>query len=194
MQERRIITRVLDKSDAPAGNPPAIVLIDPKYAHNVGMVVRLASCYGLSQVWFTGERVSLDISYRRRLPREERMKGYGEVEIINYDYPFEQFAGAVPVAVEVRQRSEPLHSFEHPPNAVYVFGPEDGSVSKPHLNHCHRFVVIPTKHCLNLATAVATILWDRQYKGWLSGEAGDTVTPGEYEGRGLVELPDDVVW
>jgi tRNA C32,U32 (ribose-2'-O)-methylase TrmJ len=60
------------------------VLIDPKYAHNVGMVVRLASCYGLSQVWFTGERVSLDISTKRRLPREERMKGYSDVEIINY--------------------------------------------------------------------------------------------------------------
>ena len=194
MQGRRIITKVLDKSDAPLGRPPAVVLIDPKYAHNVGMVVRLASCYGLSQVWFTGERVSLDIAYRRRLPREERMKGYADVEIINYDYPFEQFEDAVPVAVEVRKTSEPLHAFEHPPNAVYVFGPEDGSVAKPHISHCHRFVVIPTKHCLNLATAVATVLWDRQYKGWLNGEAEEPSTPGEFEGRGLVEIPDDIVW
>ncbi|HEX8473535.1 MAG TPA: TrmH family RNA methyltransferase [Pyrinomonadaceae bacterium] len=176
------------------GRPPAIVLIDPKYAHNVGMVVRLASCYGLGQVWFTGERVSLDISFRKRLPREERMKGYADVEIINYDYPFEQFADVVPVAVEVRKGSESLHGFEHPPNAVYVFGPEDGSVSKPHISHCHRFVVIPTKHCLNLATAVATVLWDRQYKGWLSGNSEDISTPGEFEGRGLVEFPDDIVW
>lgn len=176
------------------GRPPAIVLMDPKYAHNVGMVVRLASCYGLGQVWFTGERVSLDISFRKRIPREERMKGYADVEIINYDYPFEQFADVVPVAVEVRKNSEPLHSFEHPQNAVYVFGPEDGSVSKPHLNHCHRFVVIPTKHCLNLATAVATMLWDRQYKEWMNGSQQGTTTPGEYEGRGLVEFPDDIVW
>ncbi len=194
MEERRVIKRILDGRDAPSGRTPAIVLIDPKYAHNVGMVVRLASCYGVGQVWFTGERVSLDIAYRRRLPREERMKGYADVEIINYDYPFEQFANAVPVAVEVRKQSEPLHSFEHPQNALYVFGPEDGSVSKPHINHCHRFVVIPTKHCLNLATAVATMLWDRQYKSWLGGEAGELVTPGEYEGRGLMEIPDDVVW
>ncbi len=194
MQERRIITKVLDKSEAPIGCPPAIVLIDPKYAHNVGMVVRLASCYGLGQVWFTGERVSLDISARRRLPREERMKGYADVDIINCDYPFEQFADAVPVAVEVRKTSEPLHSFEHPQNAVYVFGPEDASIAKPHISHCHRFVVIPTKHCLNLATAVATILWDRQYKGWLGGEQSDMITPGEFEGRGLVEIPDDIVW
>ncbi len=194
MQERRSIRRVLNKEDAPLGRSPAIILIDPKYAHNVGMVVRLASCYGLRQVWFTGERVSLDIAYRRRLPREERMKGYADVEIINYDYPFEQFADAVPVAVEVRKTSEPLHGFEHPPNALYVFGPEDGSVSKPHISHCHRFVVIPTRHALNLATAVATVLWDRQYKGWLGGESSELVTPGEFEGRGLVEIPDDIVW
>lgn len=194
MQERRVIRKIVDGSEAPAGRSPAIVLIDPKYAHNVGMVVRLASCYGFRQVWFTGERVSLDISFRKRLPREERMKGYADVEIINYDYPFEQFAAATPVAVEVRKGSEPLHAFEHPQNAVYVFGPEDGSVSKPHISHCHRFVVIPTRHALNLATAVATVLWDRQYKGWLGGDGEHPQTPGEFEARGLVEFPDDIVW
>jgi tRNA(Leu) C34 or U34 (ribose-2'-O)-methylase TrmL len=194
MQERRVIRKIVDRSEAPAGRSPAVVLIDPKYAHNVGMVVRLASCYGFRQVWFTGERVSLDISFKKRLPREERMKGYADVEIINYDYPFEQFKDVVPVAVEVRKGSEPLHAFEHPENAVYVFGPEDGSVAKPHISHCHRFVVIPTRHALNLATAVATVLWDRQYKAWLGGGDGDLVTPGEFEARGLVEFPDDIVW
>ncbi len=32
------------------------------------------------------------------------------------------------------------------------------------LAQCHRFVVIPTRHCLNLATAVSTVLWDRATK------------------------------
>jgi tRNA(Leu) C34 or U34 (ribose-2'-O)-methylase TrmL len=194
MQERRVIRKIVDGSEAPAGRSPAVVLIDPKYAHNVGMVVRLASCYGFRQVWFTGERVSLDISFRKRLPREERMKGYADVEIINCDYPFEQFKDVVPVAVEVRKGSEPLHAFDHPQDAVYVFGPEDGSVSKPHISHCHRFVVIPTRHALNLATAVATVLWDRQYKTWLGGDGEHLQTPGEFEARGLVEFPDDIVW
>jgi len=194
MQNKRIIKKIVNRSEAPIGRTPAIVLIDPKFVHNVSMVVRLASCYGLRQVWFTGERISLELAPSKRLPREERMKGYTDIEIINYDYPFEQFADAVPVAVEVRKKSEPLHGFEHPPNAVYVFGPEDGSVLKPHINHCHRFVVIPTKHCLNLATAVATILWDRQNKAWLSGETYGFTTPGELEGRGFVEIPEDVVW
>lgn len=194
MQTRQVITKIVNKAAAPVGQSPSIVLLDPKYGHNVGMVVRLASCYGLDQVWFTGERVSLDLSTKKRLPREERMKGYAEVEIINYDYPFEQFENATPVAVEVRDRSEPLHTFEHPDNAVYVFGPEDGSIQKSQLAQCHRFVVIPTRHCLNLATAVAIMLWDRQYKAWLGGKTEYLTTPGEFEARGLIETPDDLIY
>lgn len=192
MQERPSITRVSGRGPAPAGRAPAVILADPKYAHNVGMVIRLASCYGVGQVWYTGGRVALDISPRKRLPREERMKGYADVEVINCDYPFAQFADATPVAVEVREKAEPLHGFEHPENALYVFGPEDGSIGKALLSHCHRFVVIPTRHCLNLATAVATVLWDRQYKGWLNGTLGALPTPGAFEGRGPLELPHDI--
>jgi tRNA(Leu) C34 or U34 (ribose-2'-O)-methylase TrmL len=137
-----VASAVWGRKAAPHGVAPAVVLIDPKYPHNVGMTVRLASCYGLRQVWFTGHRVSLNPARGERLPREERMKGYRDVEMIHYEHPFDQFpAGAVPVAVEVRAGSEPLHGFEHPDDAVYVFGPEDGSIPKPLLAHCHRFVV-----------------------------------------------------
>jgi tRNA(Leu) C34 or U34 (ribose-2'-O)-methylase TrmL len=181
---------------APAhGETPAIALANPKYPHNVGMVVRLASCYGLRQVWFTGDRVSLNPVRGERLPREERMKGYKDVQMIHYEQFFDQFpADTVPVAVEVRANSEPLHSFEHPENALYLFGPEDGSIPPALLPHCHRFLVIPTRHCLNLATAVATVLWDREYKRWLAGKVEMPVTPGEYEGRGLSATPEDLVF
>lgn len=183
------------KRARPHGEVPAIALVDPKYPQNVGMVVRLASCYGLRQVWFTGDRVSLDLARGERLPREERMKGYRDVEMIHYEHFFDQFpAGTVPVAVEVRAGSEPLHTFEHPENALYVFGPEDGSIPKALVAHCHRFVVIPTRHCLNLATAVATVLWDHEYKRCLAGKIDAPVTPGEYEHRGIVEAPADLVY
>src|SRR5262249_8871849 len=188
-----IQTAIWGKNAAPRGETPAIALVEPKYPHNVGMVVRLASCYGLRQVWFTGSRVSLNPARGERLPREERMKGYKDVQMIHHDYFFDQFpADAVPVAVEVRANAEPLHAFEHPDNALYVFGPEDGAVPKVYLGHCHRFLVIPTRHCLNLATAVATVLWDREYKRWLGGKIEAPVPPGEHEQRGLVEAPHDL--
>lgn len=184
------------EAKAPAlGEAPAVALVDPKYPHNVGMVVRLASCYGLRQVWFTGDRVSLSTYRGERLPREERMKGYRDVQMIHVENFLDRFpAGTVPVAVEVRAKSEPLHTFEHPEKALYVFGPEDGSIPAALLPRCHRFVVIPTRHCLNLATAVATVLWDRQYKRWLSGAADALTTPGDHEGRGFLATPDDIVY
>lgn len=158
---------VIGKNAAPAGTAPGIVLINPRFSHNVGMAVRLASCYGMGQLWFTGDRVRLELEKRARLPREERIKGWRDVQMLNYDRPLEQFPDdAIPVAVEVRPNSERLQDFEHPEKAVYVFGPEDGSIPIAVLSRCHRFVVIPTvrHYCLNLATALATVLWDRASK------------------------------
>jgi tRNA(Leu) C34 or U34 (ribose-2'-O)-methylase TrmL len=159
--------RIIGKNTPPVGQAPGIVLVSPRFAFNVWMAVRLASCYGLNQLWFTGERVRLALEQKGRLPREERMKGWRNVEMINYDRPLDLFpADAVPVAVEVRANSERLQDFIHPKKAIYVFGPEDGSIPASYLSKCHRFVVIPTRKsfCLNLATALATILWDRAVK------------------------------
>jgi tRNA(Leu) C34 or U34 (ribose-2'-O)-methylase TrmL len=156
-----IVTGPVRRGD---GLVPAVALVNPKYPHNVGAAVRAASCYGARQVWFTGERVRLDGSKQHRLPREERMRGYREVEIRHGDYFFEAFEDAVPVAVELREGSEPLITFEHPERALYVFGPEDGSLGRAVLGRCHRFVVIPARHCTNLSAAVYTVLYDRHAK------------------------------
>jgi tRNA(Leu) C34 or U34 (ribose-2'-O)-methylase TrmL len=168
------------------GHTPAIVLIDPKFPHNVGAAVRAASCYGVRQVWFTGDRVHLVGERRIRLPREERMRGYQEVELRHSDQPFDAFdATTVPVAVEVRRNAESLIDFIHPEHAVYVFGPEDGSLGRATLGLCHRFVTIPTRHCTNLAAAIYTVLYDRHAKRVAAGlEPVNTIV-----GRGFDE-PD----
>jgi tRNA(Leu) C34 or U34 (ribose-2'-O)-methylase TrmL len=147
-----------------AGVAPAIGLIDPKYPHNVGAAVRAASCFGLRQVWFTGERVQLVGTRGYRLPREERMRGYQDVQLRHAPRFFDAFVDAVPVAIELRDAAESLIDFEHPDRALYVFGPEDGSLDRATLGRCHRFVVIPTRHCTNLAAAVYTVLYDRHAK------------------------------
>jgi tRNA(Leu) C34 or U34 (ribose-2'-O)-methylase TrmL len=109
------------------GRTPAIALIDPKFPHNVGGALRAASCFGAQQVWFSGERVRHTPLGKERLPREERMRGFRDVELRHSERIFDQFGPeTVPVAVEVRQTSEQLPQFEHPEHALYVFGPEDG--------------------------------------------------------------------
>lgn len=157
-------TAIYGKEKKKEGVVPAIILVNPKFPHNVGAAVRAASCFGISQVWYTGDRVAMELEKKRRLPREERMRGYKDVELRQFDYPFEVFKNAIPVAVELRPNSELLPQFIHPEQAVYVFGPEDGSIPQVHLRHCHRFVVIPTHHCVNLSAAVYMILYDRLVK------------------------------
>ena len=56
------------------GSPRPWRWSDPKFPHNVGAAVRAASCYGVRQVWFSGDRERLDGAKRQRLPREERMR------------------------------------------------------------------------------------------------------------------------
>ncbi|MCI4663374.1 MAG: hypothetical protein MRY74_01510 [Neomegalonema sp.] len=142
----------------------AILLDNPKYPRNVGAAVRTCAAYGVRDLLYTGERMGETLTELTRLPREERMRGYQSVRWRRSTRPFAELPTLAPVAVEVRPGSEMLPEFEHPENALYVFGPEDGSINGALLHHCHRFVAIPTRHCLNLAMAVATVLYDRQAK------------------------------
>ena len=147
---------------------PAIVLHMPKYPHNVGQVVRLASAFGIAQVWYSGDRIREALG--ARLPREERMRRYQDVLLVNHPDPLakicDSIPGVQPVAIELRPGAESLVDFVHPEDGapVYVFGPEDGSLPGAILKRCHRFVVIPSFECLNLATSVAAVLYDRMAK------------------------------
>ena len=65
------------------------------------------------------------------------------------------------VGVELTDDAIELPSFRHPLRAAYVLGPEGGSLS-PELTERSAFVVkIPTRFCLNVATAGAVVMYDR---------------------------------
>lgn len=143
----------------------AILLDNPKFPHHVGQAVRLAACYGGEAVLVTGHRCKAEVDRMRRLPREERMRDYGDVRLLwnQGSRPLDMFA-MTPVCVEVDDSAERLPQFVHPEKAVYIFGPEDGSVRQGLRHASHRFVTIPTIHCLNLGNAIATTLYDREAK------------------------------
>jgi tRNA(Leu) C34 or U34 (ribose-2'-O)-methylase TrmL len=179
----------------PPGKTPAIALINPKFPHNVGAAVRACSCFGIEQLWLTGERMLHRVEGMSRLPREERIKGYKDVAVIHDDRFFDRYQGDVtPVAVELLENSEMLTYFEHPENALYVFGPEDGSIEPVWRRHCHRFIVIPTAHCLNLAAAINIVLYDRRLKRQLAGlEPVLSINEMLHETRGFISDPMDHV-
>jgi tRNA C32,U32 (ribose-2'-O)-methylase TrmJ len=178
------------------GRAPAVALVDPKYGHNVAGALRACSAFGVGQLWVTGERAISEWSAHGRLPREERMKAYGEVDVCLGDYFFDAFtADVTPVAVEVREQAEPLTTFQHPERALYVFGPEDGGLHKTTLQRCHRFVIIPSDHCLNLAAAVNAVLLHRRMQRQLAGiEALRPSYATLREHRGFADTDEPFKW
>jgi len=155
----------------PRGVTPAVALYDPKYPHNVGGAYRACAAFGVTQLWYTGDRAERQWTADHRIPREERHRDYKSVSLVKGGPRFlDEFpAGTVPVAVEVHPGAEIMTYFEHPDNAVYVFGPEDGSLPRGLLTACHRVIIIPSDHCLNLASAVSCVLMHRRITRQLAG-------------------------
>ncbi len=164
-------------------NPPGIILINPRHPHNVAATIRACSCFGVPTLFWTGSRV--DPSQYDRLPREERMKGYRDVTWIHSDRPFDHFKNAFPVCIEIHPDSIALPDFVHPDNAVYVFGPEDGSVPQVIRRLCFSFVHIPSFHCLNLSAAVNVVLYDRAMKE----HPATGMSVAKHEVRGEIPVP-----
>jgi len=164
------IESVIHFEKPPLVRAPSVILDNPRYPHNVGGALRACACWGLDQLWWTGDRVKVE-PIRGRLPREERMKGYKNVEMHHRQDAFKCIPpGVTPICIELLPGAEPLETFEHPDNAIYIFGPEDGSVSNEVRRYCHRFIVIPTFNCLNLAAAVNVVLYDRFLKRLWEGK------------------------
>jgi tRNA(Leu) C34 or U34 (ribose-2'-O)-methylase TrmL len=177
----------MDISHGQAGKTPAVLLHDPKFPRNVGNVLRACAAFGVTQLWYTGDRAESAWRADTRIPREERHRAYKSVDLLKGDEhrPLDVFpAGVVPVAVEVHRSAEVLTYFEHPEEAVYIFGPEDGSLPRGLLTAVHRIIIIPSDHCLNLAAAVSCVLMHRRMQRQAAGlEAVRPATEMMLEGR-----------
>jgi len=140
-----------------------VALENPKDSANVGGAIRAARCYGAAMVVMDGDRVA-------KVKHPAAVKGYRHVPVIQTDdlfgvLPFD----CVPVAVEVFDDTTMLQDFEHPERAFYIFGPEDGGLSRRTIQRCRAVVTVPTRDCMNLAATVNVVLYDRMAKQSLAG-------------------------
>lgn len=135
-----------------------IALFNPKNHINVGSVLRAAYCFDSSFVAIlSGNRyrksLTDTVSAHRHLPlfHAQNLK-----DIIPFD--------CIPVAVDLVEGAVPLQDYEHPKQAIYVFGSEDSTLGKQILDVCRDKIYIPMRQCLNLAACVNVVLYDRAVK------------------------------
>lgn len=131
-----------------------------KYEVNVGTLWRSAYSFGADFIFTIGKRYPHQWSDTTRAWRHIPYLEYTNVaDFINH-VPF----SCPVVGVELDEKARPLESFVHPTRAIYLLGPEDGSLSKKALEACHYLVQFDSKHCVNVAVAGSIVMYDRQQK------------------------------
>ena len=146
-----------------------VVLIRPKRETNVGTALRSCHIFGVKSIQIIQGRYFYQASNTSRAERHSPMFLSDELSIPH---------DCVPVAVEVVDDSISLERYQHPASALYIFGPEDGSIPREIMARCRDVVTIPGAFCLNLASAVAVLLYDREAKR-LRNAAGRWPSVGE---------------
>jgi len=130
--------------------------------------MRAAGCYQVDAVFYTGDR------YERALQFNTDTQNANErIPLTRADDLLACVTDETKiVCVELVEGATPLPAFRHPKNAIYIFGPEDSTISQKVINKADAVVYIPTIGCLNLAATVNVLLYDRLAKSDLN-IAGD---------------------
>lgn len=137
-----------------------IGLCNPKSPSNVGAVMRAAGCYGADAVRYCGERFARAAKYHTDTKNISAKIPLTYADNLIAERPEDMRI----VCVELAEGATPLPEFIHPDHALYIFGPEDGSIPQDILNHAHHVVYVPTIGCMNLAATVNVLLYDRLSK------------------------------
>jgi tRNA(Leu) C34 or U34 (ribose-2'-O)-methylase TrmL len=122
--------------------------------------MRAAGCYGASAIYYTGKRFARAAKYHQDTKNASQHIELSAVE------SFTELAGQhrTLVCVEFAVGATPLSEFIHPDHALYIFGPEDGSVDQSIIDVADAVVYVPTIGCMNLGATVNVLLYDRMAK------------------------------
>lgn len=133
---------------------------DPKSPSNIGAIMRAAGCYGVDEVIYTGERFDRAAKFHTDTKNTVQKIPLTAVDsLIEY-----KNHNAKIICVELAEGAQPLPDFIHPAQALYIFGPEDGSIDQAVIDQADAVVYIPTNTCMNLAATVNVVLYDRMVK------------------------------
>lgn len=139
--------------------PYAIGIDNGKIPFNLGTLMRGAYNFDADLIFTVGNR------YKRQI--SDTVNARNHIPILHFQ-TWEDYKKVglnwIHVGIELFDKSDNIKTFVHPKQAVYLLGPEDGSLSKEAQDICKYFLKIPTKHCLNQAQAGTIVMYDRILK------------------------------
>ncbi|KGJ89089.1 RNA methyltransferase [Colwellia psychrerythraea] len=148
-----------------------IGLTNPKSPTNVGAVMRAAGCYQVDQVLYTGKRYAQAAKYNKESLKTDTKNVQGKIPLLGVDdfINIKDLLENIPtttkiICVDLVEGATPLPHFVHPQQAVYIFGPEDGTIKQQVIDFADDVVYVPTVGCMNLAASVNVLLYDRLAK------------------------------
>lgn len=152
-----------------------IGLTNPKSPDNVGSVMRAAGNFGVDSVFYTGKRYPLALERNPDTPDISR-KVSGDIPLFGVTCLIDDSPADMKiVCIEFAENATPLPEYQHPQNAFYIFGPEDGAIRQEAIDRADAVVYIPTNGCMNLSAAVNVVLYDRLTKSSQSFEGNDRI-------------------
>ncbi|MCE9679548.1 RNA methyltransferase [Shewanella sp. AS1] len=143
-----------------------IGLLNPKSPTNVGGVMRAAGCYQADGVRYTGKRYALAASHRGEQYNTDTKRVSRNIPLTGVECLLDDLDDDTQViCVDLIEGAIPLPEFRHPKKAIYLFGPEDGTLDQGLVDRADSVVYVPTVGCMNLASSVNVLLYDRLAKG-----------------------------
>jgi len=158
-----------------------IGLINPKSPDNVNSVIRAAGNFRVDRVLYTGKRYPRALMRNPDIPDMSRKVGQS-IPLLETD-SFIHLADEDTklICVEFAENAISLTDFQHPENVLYIFGPEDGTISQEIIDNADAVVYVPTVGCMNLAATVNVVLYDRLIK-----------SPANFAGNDLIRQSRDI--
>jgi tRNA(Leu) C34 or U34 (ribose-2'-O)-methylase TrmL len=134
----------------------------PKTEANIGTLWRSAHAFGADFIFTVGPRYRRQASDTTNAANHVPLYEFVSLEDMEGHLP----KGCQVVPVEVGGALD-LKYIRHPERAVYLLGPEDGSIPAEYMAKKKLTVEIETAHCLNVATTGSIVLYDRAMKAAL---------------------------
>lgn len=127
-------------------------------AMNAGSMMRTAHAFGANYFFTVGSHLP-----KSELHWADTSKTLNNLPVFHYETiaELDKPRGCQVVGVELVEDAIEMPSFAHPRCALYLLGPENGSLSNETLAACDHVIKIPTQFCINLAVAGAITLYDR---------------------------------